>query len=104
MQVNRLSTMPKRNSDSEARMLLAVPAASPLTIKREGRYRRVKGANKFAIRYKNPATLARTRGDVSVVRVFMRLAPRVMSLLLYQSIVEELWMSSSGIVEAMEEE
>src|SRR5689334_15998098 len=99
MKVNRLSTMPKRNSDSEARMLWAVAAASPPTINREGRYRRVKGANRFAIRYKNPATLARTRGDDSVVRVFIGSAPRGMLVLLYQSIVEELWRSLSGIVE-----
>jgi hypothetical protein len=85
-------------------MLLAVPAASPLTIKREGRYRRVKGANRFVIRYKSPATLARTRGDVSAVRVAIGLPPQVMLILLYRFIVEELWTSLSGIVETMEEQ
>jgi hypothetical protein len=75
MKVNKLPTIPKRNSDSEAMMLLAVAAASPRTIKRDGRYRRVNGANMLETKYNAPATLARTRGDISAESIVISIFP-----------------------------
>src|SRR5215210_5664227 len=56
--VIRALTMPRRNNDSEARILLAVVAASPGTMRTEGTYTRPKAPNTATSRYRNPATLA----------------------------------------------
>jgi len=54
----RVLTIPLRNSDSEAMILLAVIAASPGTIIMEGIYNMPKNPNGAISRYRNPATLA----------------------------------------------
>jgi hypothetical protein len=59
--------MPRRNSDSEAMILWAVAAASPDTIRLEGMYRKLKTPSGTVNRYRNPASLAIIRGDVSEV-------------------------------------
>jgi hypothetical protein len=50
-------------------ILLAVVAASPDTIRLEGTYRKVKTPSGTVNRYRNPASLAITRGDIWSVRV-----------------------------------
>jgi hypothetical protein len=56
--VIRALTILRRNSDSEAMILLTVVAASPGTIRVEGTYIMPKIANGAITRYRNPATLA----------------------------------------------
>jgi hypothetical protein len=54
----------RRNSPSEAIMLLADVQASPGTIRLEGTYIKLKGATTKRTRYRNPAIRAVLRSDV----------------------------------------
>src|SRR5215210_5019645 len=51
-------TIPRRNNPSDARILLAVVAASPGTMNMEEMYRMLKVASRAINRYRNPASLA----------------------------------------------
>ena len=66
---SRVLTMPRRNSDSEAMILWAVAAASRDTTSLPETYNKLKIPSGTVNRYRNPATLAKIRGDVLAARV-----------------------------------
>jgi hypothetical protein len=66
------TTMPRRNNPSDAITLLAVVAASPGTMRVEGRYKMLKGDNIAINSIRNPASLAVFFIEVMVISFVRR--------------------------------
>ena len=75
-------TVPLRNSNSLAIILLAVVAASPGTIRFSKTKKLAKIAGIIMIRSPNPATIAALRGDISAIRFVISIPPNLLAFVI----------------------